>query len=147
MPAHNKRFGSRRGVCPQKVRPAPSRRTVIIPANIITFVTGICFSKFTGWGFLKHKWIVAKYIINLIPMLAGGIVLAPSILKMLSIADEMGSAALLSQDFLSSKSIFTISFIVILVLLMLAVYLSVFKPESSKIYKRIKLTISNIKRM
>jgi uncharacterized membrane protein len=108
---------------------------IIIPANLVTFITGILFSKTGGWGFFKHPWIVAKYVINLIPMLAGGIVLPP-ILNMLAIVETMGSEALMSPEFIAAKNVFTTAFVIIMILLMLAVYLSVFKPK----FRRKQLT-------
>ena len=101
---------------------------IIVPANLITFITGIIFSRFTQWGFFKHRWITLKYIINLIPI-TGGFIFASAIINMLSIADEIGAEALLAPSFIMSRNIFTWAFIVMLLLLITAVCLTVFKPE------------------
>ncbi|MDR1098239.1 MAG: DUF2269 family protein [Tannerella sp.] len=101
---------------------------VIIPANLLTLISGILFSVYAGWGFVRHGWVTLKYIINLIPVLSGGIVIAPSLLKMLSIAEELGNAALHDSEFVHSLLTLRISFSVLLMLLVTAVYLSVFKP-------------------
>jgi flagellar biosynthesis protein FliQ len=102
---------------------------IIIPANLATLITGIIFSKFTGWAFFKHRWITLKYIINLIPVVGGGIIFAPSIINMLSIVEKLGGEALLDSSFIFWKNIFTGAFIVILLLLITAVYLAVAKPK------------------
>ncbi|MDR1526689.1 MAG: DUF2269 family protein [Dysgonamonadaceae bacterium] len=106
---------------------------IIVPTNIITFITGIIFSRFTQWGFFKHKWIMLKYIINIIPLTVGGIIFSPSIINMLSIVNEVGEEALSNPSFILSKNIFTGAFIVILLLLVTAVCLTVIKPKLEKI--------------
>jgi len=105
---------------------------IIIPANLTTFITGILFSKFTEWGFFKHKWIIIKYIINIIPILGGTFIFAPSIKKMLAIVEKDGKNALLNPSFILAKNIFTGSFVVILLLLIVAVCLTVIKPKFEK---------------
>jgi hypothetical protein len=102
---------------------------IIIPANLFTFLSGIIFSKFTKWGFLKHRWIMLKYIINIIPIIFGGIVIAPAIINMLSIVEKLGELALMDSSFISSKNIFIESFVVQLVLLVVAICLVISKPK------------------
>jgi uncharacterized membrane protein len=102
---------------------------IIIPANLITCISGIIFSAFTEWGFFKHRWIVLKYIINAVPLICGGILFAPSIVNMLSIVNEMGENALSNPSFILSKNIFTGAFIVMLLLLIAALFLAVIKPK------------------
>jgi hypothetical protein len=105
---------------------------IIIPANLITFITGIIFSKFTEWGFFKHRWIMIKYIINLIPIIGGVFIFAPSIINMLSIADRIGEKALADPSFILSKNIFAGAFTVIILLLITAVCITVIKPKFGK---------------
>ncbi|MDR0665157.1 MAG: DUF2269 family protein [Helicobacteraceae bacterium] len=105
---------------------------IIIPANCVTLITGIMFSKFTEWGFFKHRWIILKYVINIVPILFGGVLFAPSIIKMLSIVDKFAEAAALDSDFIMAKNIFTGSFVVMLLMLAGAVLLTNFKPKLIK---------------
>ena len=105
---------------------------IIIPANTVTMITGFIFSIFSNWGFFKNKWIIIKYCINFIPMILGGIIFAPAIFKMLSIADEIGGDAIIDPDFIKLKYLFNGSLIIILVLLLMAVFLTVFKPKLGK---------------
>ena len=48
---------------------------------------------------------------------------------MLSIVDKIGADALLAPSFIMSENIFMWAFIIILLLLITAVFLTVFKPE------------------
>lgn len=102
---------------------------IIIPANLLTLLSGLVFSKFTGWGFFRHRWIILKYVINLAPVVLGGIIFAPSIQNMLSIVETIGEDAVSDPAFISQKIRLMGSFILILVLLITAVCLTVFKPK------------------
>lgn len=105
---------------------------IIVPANVITLVSGIVFSKFTDWGFFKHRWIALKYVINIIPIIFGGAIFAPSIINMLSITEKLGEAAVADPSFIASKHVFVGAFVVQLLLLATAVCLSVLKPKFRK---------------
>ena len=102
---------------------------IIIPSNILTFITGIIFSTFTNWKFFKHKWIMLKYCINVVPMILGGIIFVPSIFNMFSIIKIMGENAIVDISFIKSKNIFIASLVIILAILLMAVCLTVFKPK------------------
>jgi len=105
---------------------------VAVPSATGTFITGLIFSITTPWGFFKHRWIIAKYLINLAPMLLGAICLAPWILGMLEQAERLGANVLYDPLFLRRRSLFT-SFVTVQFFLLLgAIYLSVFKPRLLK---------------
>ncbi|HUI72973.1 MAG TPA: hypothetical protein VL354_20805, partial [Spirochaetia bacterium] len=90
------------------------------------------FSFMTPWGFFKHRWIVAKYLINLVPLVLGATCLAPWILGMLEQAQRLGVNVLNDPLFLKRQSLFT-SFVAVQFFLLLgAIYLSVFKPKLLK---------------
>jgi flagellar biosynthesis protein FliQ len=105
---------------------------IIIPANLTTLITGIIFSTFTAWGFIKHRWIIIKYIINILPIISGTIIFAPSIINMLSIVEKDGERALLNPSFILSKNIFTGTSVIILLLLIVALCITVIKPKLKK---------------
>jgi uncharacterized membrane protein len=105
---------------------------VIIPANLLTFITGLIFSIGTDWGFFKHRWIIIKYIINLLPIIGGALIFGHPIFSMIAIAEEKGVDALTSPEFILSNKFMTIAFIIMIVLLFFAVYLSVYKPKLKK---------------
>jgi hypothetical protein len=95
----------------------------------MTLTTGTIFSTTTPWGFFKRRWIAVKYIINIVPIILGAAVLAPSVLNMLFVAEIMGENAIFSSEFQTSKSIFLTALIIVIALLLTALYLSVFKPS------------------
>jgi uncharacterized membrane protein len=110
---------------------------VIIPSNLITFITGLIFSIGTDWGFFKHRWIILKYVINLLPIIGGAMIFGHPIFSMIGIAEEKGVDALTSPEFILSNKFMTIAFIIMIVLLFFAVYLSIYKPKLKKELKKI----------
>jgi hypothetical protein len=102
---------------------------VIVPSAVGTLITGILFSTAANWGFLKHRWITVKYLINLLPILLGGILLAPRLIGMMEIAQQDQLQALSNPAFLDHKKIFTLIVIIQFILLLFALYLSVIKPK------------------
>ncbi|MDR1616785.1 MAG: hypothetical protein LBR98_07225 [Syntrophomonadaceae bacterium] len=37
----------------------------IMPAAVLTASQGVVYGFFTGWGFIRHKWVLAKWILTL----------------------------------------------------------------------------------
>jgi uncharacterized membrane protein len=109
---------------------------VIIPSNLMTFITGLIFSTGTDWRFFKHKWIIIKYIINLLPIIGGALIFGHPIFSMIAIAEEKGADALASTEFIMSNKFMTVAFIVMIALLFFAVYLSVYKPKFKRALKK-----------
>jgi len=102
---------------------------VIIPSVIGLLITGILFSTLTNWGFIKHRWILIKYIINLLPIIFGGVVMAPPLIGMMEIANHYGQQSLVNPEFIHYKMMFLIPLILLLILALIALILSVFKPN------------------
>ena len=44
---------------------------IIIPGAVGLLLTGLVYSVFTNWGWLKHNWIIVKWIINLFGVICG----------------------------------------------------------------------------
>jgi len=38
----------------------------IIPSSLVLLLTGLLFGLFTNWGFLKNRWIAAKWLITIL---------------------------------------------------------------------------------
>ncbi len=101
---------------------------IIVPSNIGSLITGLLFSSMTHWGFIKHRWIVVKYLINLIPAILGAILFAPWLLRMLEISNQLGSHTALRSELYSLRNNFALLISGQLLLLLVAVYLPLFKP-------------------
>jgi uncharacterized membrane protein len=45
--------------------------TLVIPGAVCTVITAILYGVFTNWGFFKHKWIIVKWVLSLLIIIAG----------------------------------------------------------------------------
>jgi hypothetical protein len=105
---------------------------ITIPSGILCFVTGMLFSLFTNWGFIKHRWVVVKYGITVISCCAGPIMLSPSLNKMLGLIETLENNALFDTVFIQSYTTFLIFNILNVVLFLFAFVISVIKPKFGK---------------
>ena len=101
---------------------------VLTPAAVITLLSGLIYSLFTKWGFFRHGWLVYKWIITLAMVLVGTFYLGPMVGKLLEIADVKRSAAATDPYFLHGAVIGVWAGVINSSLLILAVFVSVYKP-------------------
>lgn len=105
---------------------------IIIPGAIGSFTTGLLYAIFTKWGWFKHKWIVAKWIITLFGMVFGTFFLGPWLNAMPPISIAKGLAALSDATYMHSIKMLTIWTPFTLVLILFALFISVLKPWKKK---------------
>ena len=113
---------------------------IIVPSNAGSLLTGLLFSLMTHWGFTKHRWIVAKYLINLIPAILGAVLFAPLLIRMLEIANAIGADIVLRNEFYNLRNNFALLITGQLLLLLTAVYLPLFKPSLGSLKSKQKLS-------
>jgi len=101
---------------------------ILSPAAICTLITGLIFSIFANWGFFKHGWLIYKWVITVLIILAGTFYLGPMVITMLEIADIKRISALEDSYYQSGSSIGLWASIVNTALLIIAVIVSVYKP-------------------
>lgn len=91
-------------------------------------ITGLLYGFFTAWGFFKHKWIIAKWLLIIIAFISISIFLVPSLESMLHLSHEFGTNALHNSDYLVAKSTHLYWSIFQVALYMILVIISVIKP-------------------
>lgn len=101
---------------------------VIIPAAIGTLLTGLLYSVFTKWGFFRHGWVIAKWVITLAGIVFGTFWLGPWLNALPPLSASLGMDALAWPEYLALKSANAWGALVQVSALALAVWLSVFKP-------------------
>lgn len=101
---------------------------VIIPGAFGCLLTGLFYGIFTNWGFFKHKWILVKWVLTISAILSGTFLLGPWEERMLAISREMGLLALGDPAYMASEKNLLILGTSQTVCLILAIFLSVFKP-------------------
>ena len=105
---------------------------VVLLGAIGCLLTGLLYSLFTNWGFFRHKWLIIKWAITIFGILAGTFFLGPWETAMNDISRQQGGAALLDAKYLSSMYLNFWFGILQVVLLVSAMFLSVFKPWKVK---------------
>lgn len=103
--------------------------SIFIPCAIVCLITGILFSVFTQWGFKKHWWIIVKYIVNFIPIITGGPLVARSLFGMAAITEKLGANAFVDDAFQRLHKTALFVMVLYLVLFIFVYIISVVKPK------------------
>lgn len=101
---------------------------VLTPAAIITLLTGLVFSLFTKWGFVRHGWIVYKWAVTLALVLSGTFYLGPMVTNLLEISEFKRIGALQDQYYIQGTTIGSWAGVINSSLLIVAVFFSIYKP-------------------
>jgi len=109
---------------------------IVIPSAFGTLITGLLFSWFTPWGFFKFKWITVKWIVIVIQILLGSFCLGPWLNGAVAIADAERINALQNQTYLYLSQMNQYFGMLQMVLLVLVVFVSVYKPWGKRKTKK-----------
>lgn len=105
----------------------------IIPGALGCLLTGLIYSIWTNWGFFKHTWITAKWIMTVVQILFGTFVLGPWVNGNVEITNTLRADALADPIFLHNIQMTKIWGTTQMSLLLLYIIVSVWKPwKSSK---------------
>lgn len=104
---------------------------IIIGANGI-IISGILYGIFTKWGFFKHRWITAKWIITIFMMLSGTFAMGPYVNANVYEIDSITEYAAKATEFNQNIAQIIPWGILQTVLLVLVIIISVFKPWKKK---------------
>ena len=105
---------------------------IVIPGAIGCLLTGLIYGFFTNWGFFKHNWLIFKWILTVLTILFGTFFLGPWETEMMNISGDLGLTALSDPAYLYSQNMNFIWGGLQTFLLMVTVFISIFKPWKSK---------------
>jgi len=105
---------------------------VVLLGALGCFLTGLLYSLLTNWGFFRHKWLIVKWVITVFCILSGTFFLGPWETGMNDISRQLGGAALLDDRYLSYMYLNFWFGMVQVLLLVSAMFISVFKPWRRK---------------
>lgn len=105
---------------------------ILVPSAVLCLLTGWIYSQFTKWGYFKHGWLLFKWIITILIILLGTFLSEPWISKMVQLSGELGLSAVYNSDYQWYKLLHTILGVCMNVTLIVAVFISVFKPAKLK---------------
>ncbi len=103
--------------------------TLIIPSCLGSLLTGFLSSQLTPWGYFKHHWVVVKWVLTVGMVLFGALALGPWVDATATHASERGIAALDEPAYAGLAGRVVAFAIVQLVLLLVMLGLSAFKPS------------------
>ncbi|MDL2291085.1 hypothetical protein LJC09_03180 [Desulfovibrio sp. OttesenSCG-928-F20] len=93
-----------------------------------TLFTGLAYSLCTNRGFIRHKWVIAKWVMTLGMIYGGAVYLGTWSTSLLEMSQTMGLAALENAEYLRAHTLTSWGQIICLVLFLLSFLLSVYKP-------------------
>lgn len=105
---------------------------VVLPGAIGCLVTGLTYSIFTKWGFFNHNWLIYKWIVTVVAILFGTFYLGPWETTMMEISGKLGLKALTDPDYLYNQRMNLVFGTVQVLILVVTVFISVFKPWKKK---------------
>jgi uncharacterized membrane protein len=101
---------------------------VIVPAAILSVITGSLLCALTKWGFFKHPWVMVKQIITLVLIVIGSVWLGPWTKEMTIISDTVRSQSLQNSHYLSLNNTVMIGGALQTLALLILVVISTVKP-------------------
>jgi hypothetical protein len=91
-------------------------------------LVGICYGQFTQWGFLKHRWIALKWAVLIAQVAVGIGVVDRAITGNVAVAIS-GAAVIGDPGFASRLGMMRLALGFQLVMVVIAILLSVYKPR------------------
>lgn len=104
---------------------------ILVPAAILSLLTGWVYSQFTKWGYFKHGWMTFKWVITLLIIILGTIFSGPWISEMVKISGELGMDALNNAEYQWFDKNQTIMGVCMNGTLIITIFISVFKPKKA----------------
>jgi uncharacterized membrane protein len=109
---------------------------VVIPGAFGCLVTGLIYSSFSNWGFFKHTWMIFKWIVTVAAILFGTFFLGPWETNMMEISGKIGLSSFNNSDYLYNEKMNLIFGTIQVLVLMITIFISIFKPWKSKKSKK-----------
>ena len=105
---------------------------VVIPGASGCLITGLIYSSFSNWGFFKHTWMIFKWIVMIVTILFGTFFLGPWETNMMEISGKLGMSSLINSEYLYNENMNLIFGTIQVLVLMITVFISIFKPWKSR---------------
>jgi uncharacterized membrane protein len=105
---------------------------IVIPGAFGCLITGLIYSLFSSWGFFKHNWLIVKWVITVTAIIFGTFWLGPWETKMMEISGRLGMSSLDDPAYLYNQKMNVLFGTVQCLVLMITVFISIFKPWKKK---------------
>jgi len=101
---------------------------VIFPSVIGCFMTGLAYSQFTRWGYVKHYWIISKWSMLLILSVAGILWFIPWLNKMVTLSTTIRRHIEIDPSYHTMMDIHTVMAAAQVAIIFFLIVISVLKP-------------------
>ncbi|MBN2396828.1 MAG: hypothetical protein JXI32_00470 [Deltaproteobacteria bacterium] len=105
---------------------------VVIPGAFGCLITGLIYSSFSNWGFFKHDWLTFKWIVTVAAIVFGTFFLGPWETTMMEISEKLGMSSLDDPEYLHNEKMNLLFGIIQVSVLVVTIFVSVFKPWKSR---------------
>lgn len=105
---------------------------IIVPAAVLSVITGVLLCSFTNWGFFKHNWLMVKQLLTLISIVAGSIWLGPWTKEMTTISEAARAQSWQNADYLRLESTVMVGGVLQTLVLIIIIVISTVKPWSRR---------------
>lgn len=105
---------------------------LVIPGAIGCLVTGLLFGIFTKWGFFKHGWLTAKWILTVTMILVGTFALGPRVNGNV-VADNPAFYVITNAEYWNNVHVNEIIGLAQLLGILVVVIISVAKPHKKQL--------------
>ncbi len=102
----------------------------LIPGGVGIVVVAILYGVFTKWGFFRHRWLTYKWVLTVLLIVLGAGYMGVVIEENFAYAQRLLSEDLPTDIFFANIRNVAISGIVQLVVFLLVIVISVFKPKN-----------------
>lgn len=106
---------------------------LIIPGALGSLLTGFWICKATSWGFVRYRWVIAKWIGTLWGILVGSALLGPWQIQMVKLSTSAQNALGTSLSYDTIRTLFTLVSSLQVLLLVLIFAVSVRKPWGKRL--------------
>lgn len=97
-----------------------------------TFFTGLAYSLCTNRGFIRHKWIIIKWVSTIYLILCGATYLGPWSVQMLETVQTLGTAAFADANYQLTQERHLLLLSINMALMVILTAISVYKPWETK---------------
>lgn len=114
---------------------------LIIPAVGLIFLTAVLFGISTNWGFVRYRWVVAKWLIFFAAIIPASLLFIPACESMQAALAFLGEFAFVTEAFQADRTLLLALNIYLFTLSAIMIVISVYKPWGKT--KRSKMKATN----
>lgn len=117
---------------------------VVIPTATLSLVTGGLLSWLTNWGFVKHYWVITKWVATVTLIVTGTIWLGPWVNAMTALSEAERSQALHNPLYVFDHTAVVVGGSIQVACLFAVIAISVLKPWGRRMIKSQTSALSDV---